>query len=96
METVPGLLKDTGRACLLLPSKVFLNKTDEFQSRLRSGKAFGLMLGNYRVLDRLGAGGMGVIYLAEHTRMRKRVAVKTLVWSNDQDARLLTLPGLSG
>jgi hypothetical protein len=37
METVPGLLKETGRACLLLPSKVFLNKTDDFQSRwLRS------------------------------------------------------------
>ena len=30
--------------------------------RVRSGKANGLILGNYRVLDRLGAGGMGVIY----------------------------------
>src|SRR5262249_32454769 len=40
--------------------------------------------------DRLGAGGMGVIYLAEHIRMRKRVAIKTLSWSDDQDARLLS------
>jgi len=33
MEEAPGLLKQTGRACLLLPSKVFLNRTDVFQSR---------------------------------------------------------------
>jgi response regulator RpfG family c-di-GMP phosphodiesterase/tRNA A-37 threonylcarbamoyl transferase component Bud32 len=59
-------------------------------ARVRTGKEFGLVLGNYRVLDRLGAGGMGVIYLAEHTRMRKRVAIKTLSWSKDQDTRLLS------
>lgn len=33
MERVPDILKETGRACLLLPSKVFLNRTDLFQSR---------------------------------------------------------------
>lgn len=32
MKTVPGLLTDAGRACLLLPTKVFFNKTDTFQS----------------------------------------------------------------
>src|ERR1035441_5805787 len=37
MEKTSALLTDTGRACLLLPSKVFLNQTDAFQSRwLRS------------------------------------------------------------
>ncbi|MBZ5626178.1 MAG: N-6 DNA methylase [Acidobacteriia bacterium] len=37
MEKTPALLTDTGRVCLLLPSKVFLNQTDAFQSRwLRS------------------------------------------------------------
>lgn len=37
MAATPKLLKDTGRACLLLPSKVFLNQTDVFQGRwLRS------------------------------------------------------------
>ena len=36
-------------------------------SRIRAGKEFGLVLGNYRVLDRIGAGGMGVIYLAEQS-----------------------------
>ena len=34
MEAVPEVLKDdSGRACLLLPSKVFLNQTDKFQSQ---------------------------------------------------------------
>lgn len=33
MDGVPEVLKDSGRACLLLPSKVFLNQTDEFQSQ---------------------------------------------------------------
>jgi hypothetical protein len=33
MDKTPGLLKATGRACLLLPSKVFLNQTDVFQAQ---------------------------------------------------------------
>src|SRR6516162_9219517 len=33
-------------------------------ARIEAGKTFGLVLGNYRVLDRLGAGGMGVIFQA--------------------------------
>jgi len=34
MEATPDVLKnDSGRACLLLPSKVFLNQTDKFQSK---------------------------------------------------------------
>jgi hypothetical protein len=33
MEAIPDLLKDSGRGCLLLPSKAFLNQTDEFQSQ---------------------------------------------------------------
>jgi len=33
MNAAPGVLKDSGRACLLLPSKVFLNQTDKFQSQ---------------------------------------------------------------
>src|SRR5262245_25177133 len=32
------------------------------RDRISSDKTFGLVLGNYRVLDRLGAGGMGVVF----------------------------------
>jgi len=38
----------------------------------------GLVLGPYRVLDRIGVGGMGAVYLAEHNLMKRRVAVKVL------------------
>ena len=34
--------------------------------------------GRYRLLDRIGAGGMGAVYRAEHTLMKKTVAVKLL------------------
>ena len=32
----------------------------------------------YRVLSRLGAGGIGVVYAAEHVRLQRKVAVKVL------------------
>src|SRR5262245_40137636 len=51
----------------------------EYQAeRISAGTTFGMVLGNYRVLDRLGAGGMGVVFRAEHLRMRRQVAIKVL------------------
>ena len=38
----------------------------------------GRQLGNYRVLSPLGAGGMGEVYLAEDTRLDRKVAIKLL------------------
>ena len=52
----------------------------EYQvSRLSSGQVFGLVLGNYRIIERIGAGGMGVVYKAEHIHMKRSVAIKVLV-----------------
>src|SRR5438552_3707698 len=34
--------------------------------------------GRYRLIERLGEGGMGVVYRAEHTLMKKAVALKLL------------------
>jgi response regulator RpfG family c-di-GMP phosphodiesterase len=62
----------------------------EFQAeRVRAGRLHGLVLGNYRLLDRIGVGGMGVVYRAEHRQLRTPVAVKALPPTPDQNPRTL-------
>ena len=61
----------------------------EYQAgRVEAGTTYGLVLGSYRVLDRLGAGGMGVVFKAEHVDMRRPVAIKVLVLHGDHDPRI--------
>ena len=57
-------------------------------NRVRAGTIFGMVLGNYRVLDRLGAGGMAVVFKGEHMELRNQVAIKVLPISPGQDSRL--------
>ena len=48
-----------------------------------SGQHFPTRIGEYRLLERLGAGGMGVVYLAEHVGTGARYALKTLtLWTD--------------
>ncbi len=42
-------------------------------------------LKHYRVLDRLGAGGMGEVYLAEDTKLHRNVAIKVLLEDAAED-----------
>ncbi|HMP58505.1 MAG TPA: protein kinase [Gemmatales bacterium] len=45
---------------------------------LLKGRARGFMLDKYRLLERLGKGGTGSVYLAAHIPMRRLVAIKVL------------------
>src|SRR5450755_2353046 len=53
--------------------------------RFLAGHVHGLLLGNYRVLDQIGCGGMGLVYVGEHRLMRRRVAIKVLPVDDDSD-----------
>ncbi len=54
-------------------------KLTKFQAeQVYQGKGKSLVLGNYTILDKIGAGGMGQVFKAEHRRMKRIVAVKVL------------------
>jgi response regulator RpfG family c-di-GMP phosphodiesterase len=59
--------------------------------RIEAGTTHGLCVGSYRVLDRLGAGAMGVVFLAEHIHLRRLVAIKMLPLCVSADAAEILL-----
>src|SRR5258708_6657457 len=54
-------------------------KLTRFQAEeIAKGKGKTLVLGNYVLQEKIGQGGMGAVYRAEHRRMKRVVAVKML------------------
>jgi putative two-component system response regulator len=79
-----------GDADALIEAMIEHGLLNQYQARrLLSGQTFGLTLGNYRIVDRIGAGGMGVVYKAEHVHMKRVVAIKVLVTEEERDAVFL-------
>ncbi|HVR62740.1 MAG TPA: serine/threonine-protein kinase [Polyangia bacterium] len=50
----------------------------------------GQTLGNYRIIGALGRGAMGHVYLAEHTRINRRAAIKVLSPTLTTDPQLVS------
>jgi len=60
-----------------------------FQAQqLLAGRHKGFRLGSYAILDLLGRGGMGAVYLAEHLSLQRKVAIKVLITGKNDDQRL--------
>ncbi len=57
--------------------------------KLLSGKYKGFFLGKYKLLGHIGSGGMSSVYLAEHTRMHDKRAIKVLPRTRVKDATYL-------
>src|SRR5262245_33128115 len=74
VQELARLLTD---AALLTPFQI---------SAIIKGRGASLRVGNYDVLDRLGAGGMGTVFKARHRRMKRVVALKVLAASLAKDA----------
>jgi serine/threonine protein kinase len=53
--------------------------------QLLIGKYRGFILGPYRILQPLGRGGMGNVFLAEHGELQRKVAIKVLHADKAQD-----------
>ncbi len=92
-EVPPGdrdALTHVVAADVLLHKLLALHLLTRFQvETIRKGSADDLVLGNYRVLDVLGQGGMGTVYRAEHLQLRRQVAVKVMARSTDVNPRLI-------
>ena len=60
-----------------------LAPVDIYQKKEGNDLCDAVVDGKYRILRRLGGGGMGCVYLAEHMLLQKKVAVKVLLpeWS---------------
>jgi serine/threonine protein kinase/TolB-like protein len=69
-----------------LPSEEVIELFTDSPESLRAGES----VGHYKVISRIGAGGMGEIYLADDARLGRRVALKLLPGHLTQDrVRLL-------
>jgi serine/threonine protein kinase len=76
----------TGLAVLLVRDGALTHFQAE---QFLQGKWRRFTIGKYKVLERLGSGGMGSVYLCEHKLMRRRVAVKVLPTAKAEDAASL-------
>jgi eukaryotic-like serine/threonine-protein kinase len=90
LEDYRALVPDPADASQFAAALVRDGLLTRFQSRLLlQGRWRNFFLaGKYQVLEHLGAGGMGTVFLCEHRHMRRRVAIKVLPPDPDDPTHL--------
>jgi serine/threonine-protein kinase len=79
LRAVADRLPDTHRGRLVARALVEVGLLTKFQAEmLLAGRTGGFVLGQYRILDQLGQGGMGRVFKAVHMTMNRVVALKVL------------------
>ncbi|MGD0094383.1 MAG: protein kinase, partial [Planctomycetota bacterium] len=64
---------------------------ENIEKKLQAQQAGGIQkLGNYKLIKKLGEGGMGAVYLAEDTLMNRKVALKILPKKHAGDSEFLS------
>jgi serine/threonine-protein kinase len=79
LRALKGQLPDTRRGRVVARTLVEWGLLTRFQAELLlAGRTEGFLLGQYRILDQLGQGGMGRVFKAVHQTMNRVVAIKVL------------------
>jgi eukaryotic-like serine/threonine-protein kinase len=79
LDEVMLLLSDTNRGRVIAREMVGRGLLTKFQAEmLLAGRTGGFQLGQYRILDQLGQGGMGRVFKAIHQTMHRVVALKVV------------------
>ncbi|MBI1831246.1 MAG: protein kinase, partial [Planctomycetes bacterium] len=91
-EDARAALETEADCANLLDALVQFRLLTRYQAdRIAARTIHGLILSSYRVLDRLGAGGMGIVFLAEHIHLRRLAAIKMLPLYAGSDPNSLML-----
>lgn len=79
LEALLPRLPESDRGKIIARVLVEQGTITKFQAEMvLAGRTSGFHLGQYRVLDQLGRGGMGRVFKAEHRAMHRQVALKIM------------------